>query len=67
MSESEKVQKIKKIIFWINELKDIQTYRSYCDGYKIVYSKPRLRFVSKLFNFKYEIELSDWAKAIKWE
>lgn len=62
--ESEKLQKIKRIIFWINELKDIQTYRRYCDEYIIVYSKPRLRFVSKRWGFEKEIELSDWAKAM---
>lgn len=62
--ESEKLQKIKSIIFWINELKDIQTYRSLCERNKIAYSKPRLRFVNKIFKFEREIELSDWAKAM---
>lgn len=61
--ESEKVQKIKIIIFWINELRDIQTYKRYCDGYKMVYTKPRLRFVG-IFGIENEIELSDWAKAM---
>lgn len=62
--ESEKTQKIKTIIFWINELKNIQTYREYCDGYKIVYTKPKLRFVSNFFKFEHDIELSDWAKVM---
>lgn len=62
--ESEKVQKIKRIIFWLDELKDIEKYKNYCDGYNLFYSKPRLKFVGKFLNVENEVKLSDWAKAM---